>query len=120
MKDLTTNQGFIYGHMRDPSPLNVGDNVQYGTFVGIEGTTGNSTGIHLHLASQDMTNKTNWTFGLPISQLLNPANYLGIPNTYGISAIYNGTPIPPTPTFFKKSKFKWVLYANKLRNKYLS
>lgn len=115
IKDLTTNQGFLYGHMKEPTPLNVGDSVQYGSFVGIEGTTGQSTGIHLHVSSQDMTNKNSWTFGLPISQLLNPTIYMGFPNTLGISVIYNGTPIPFFTT--KKHKFKWVLYAQKLRNK---
>jgi len=92
MKDSSTNQGFLYGHMLNPSPLNVGDTVREGDFVGIEGSTGQSTGEHLHLGSQDMTGKDHWTFGLPISQLLNPAIWLGIPNQYGISAIYNGTP----------------------------
>ena len=116
IKDLTTNQGFLYGHMKNPSPLNVGQNVEYGTFVGIEGTTGHSTGIHLHVSSQDMTNKNSWTFGLPISQLLNPTIYMGFPNTYGISVIYNGTP-KPIPLFNKNKKFKWVLYARKLRNR---
>ena len=104
--------------MKEASPLNVGDTVQYGTFVGIEGTTGNSTGIHLHISSQDMTNKDRWTFGLPISQLLDPTQYMGFPNTYGISVIYNGTPMPPTPptpSFRKNNKFKWVLYSRKLR-----
>jgi murein DD-endopeptidase MepM/ murein hydrolase activator NlpD len=122
MKDLTTNQGFLYGHMKEASPLNVGDTVQYGTFVGIEGTTGNSTGIHLHISSQDMTNKDRWTFGLPISQLLDPTQYMGFPNTYGITVIYNGTPMPPTPPtpiFRKNNKFKWILYAKKLRSKNL-
>ena len=119
MKDLTTNQGFLFGHMKEPSPLNVGDTVQYGTFVGIEGTTGHSTGIHLHISSQDMTNKDRWTFGLSISQLLDPTQYMGFPNTYGITVIYNGTPTPPTPIFRKNNKFKWILYARKLRSKNL-
>lgn len=48
--------------MRDVSPLNVGDSVDFGDFVGIEGTSGHSTGIHLHISSQDMTNKDSWTF----------------------------------------------------------
>lgn len=39
MKDTSTNQGFLYGHMKEPSPLNVGDSVSIGTYVGIEGTT---------------------------------------------------------------------------------
>ena len=95
-----------------------GDNVVYGTYVGIEGSTGYSTGIHLHVSSQDMTNKNHWTFGLPISSLLNPTIYMGFPNQYGISVIYNGTPQPIPPSLLgKKTKFKWVIYARKLRNK---
>lgn len=103
--------------MRDPSPLNVGDSVDYGDFVGIEGTTGHSTGIHLHVSSQDMTGKDSWTFGLPISQLLNPCDYMGFPNVLNTSVIYYGTPKPPQPPIIKKRKFKWVLYARKLREK---
>ena len=78
--------------------------------------------IHLHISSQDMTNKDRWTFGLPISQLLDPTQYMGFPNTYGITVIYNGTPMPPTPPtpiFRKNNKFKWILYARKLRSKNL-
>lgn len=103
MKDDETKQGFLYGHMREASPLNIGDNVDYNDYVGHEGTTGNSTGIHLHLMQQDLTNSDTWTFGLPISQLKNPAEYLGIPNELGISAIYNGTPKP-----FKKKSNNWL------------
>ena len=105
--------------MRDPSPLNVGDSVDFGDFVGIEGTTGHSTGIHLHISSQDMTGKESWTFGLPISKLLNPCDYMGFPNVLHTSVIYYGTPKPPQPqpTFHKKRKFKWVLYVRKLREK---
>ena len=39
MKDTSTSQGFLYGHMKQASPLNAGDNVSIGTYVGIEGTT---------------------------------------------------------------------------------
>ena len=96
MKDDETKQGFLYGHMRDPSPLNVGGRVEYGTYVGHEGATGNVTGIHLHLMQEDLTNK-DWEWGLPISAYENPADYLGIPNVLNTSAIYHGTPKPPTP-----------------------
>ena len=43
MKDSTTNMGFLYGHLRDKSPKNIGDSVSIGEQVGIEGTTGHST-----------------------------------------------------------------------------
>lgn len=108
--------GFLYAHMADPSPLSVGDNVKIGDYVGWEGTTGSSTGIHLHLEMQDLSNR-NWIFGADLSQYLNPADFMGIPNTANISCIYNGTPKPPTPQTKKQNKFKWVLYSRKLRNR---
>lgn len=100
--------------MREATLLNIGDTIDYGTYVGHEGTTGNSTGIHLHLMQQDMTNTDTWVFGLPISELKNPADYLGIPNTQGISAIYNGTPIFDITI---KNKFPWAILTRKIRNK---
>ena len=46
---------------------------------------------------------------------------MGFPNQTGISVIYNGTPIPPIPPTpvqtNQKSKFKWVLYNRKIRNR---
>ena len=107
MKDLTTNQGFLYGHLKEASPLNVGDLVEIGTFIGIEGTTGHSTGIHLHVESQDMTGKSRWTFGLPITSLLNPTIYMGFSNVTGTQVIYYGT-----PKFRSRKKWKWQKLKN--------
>lgn len=113
LKDSQTGQGFLYGHMKEASPLTVGDTVDYGTFCGIEGTTGNSTGIHLHIESQDMSNRTNWQFGLPLNQTLNPTLYMGFPNQLGLAVIYNGdVPQPPTP-IFKKKRFPFFLYKKR-------
>lgn len=39
----------LYAHMRSPSPLSPGQRITAGTIVGNEGTTGGSTGDHLHL-----------------------------------------------------------------------
>jgi murein DD-endopeptidase MepM/ murein hydrolase activator NlpD len=39
----------LYGHMQSASPLREGQAVGAGTYVGPVGTTGNSTGNHLHL-----------------------------------------------------------------------
>lgn len=102
--------------MREASPLNVSDIIQVGTYVGHEGMTGNASGIHLHLASQDLTNH-DWLFGVSIDNYLNPALILGIPNQLGISAIYYR--IPPTPPItIERKKFPWVLYSQKLRNRH--
>lgn len=58
----------------------------------------------------------DWIYQAPKETYTNPATFMGIPNQEGISVIYYGTPIPPMPSI-KKSKFKWVLYAKKLRNR---
>lgn len=61
-----------------------------------------------------------WQYQAPKEVYTNPATFMGIPNQEGISVIYYGTPIPPAPTQIKKKKFKWVLYANKIRNRNLT
>lgn len=111
MKDSTSGLGFLYGHLREASLKNQGDSVSIGEQVGIEGTTGSSTGIHLHLEMQDLSNR-NWIFHGNREDYLNPADFLGIPNVEGTTAIYYGE-IPSST--LKKSKFPWVIYANKIR-----
>lgn len=112
-----SNVGFLYAHLDSiKENLKVGDTVKTGDLIGVEGTTGQSTGIHLHIEMQNVINNT-WNYNLDLSDYLNPAEFMKIPNEQGISAIYYGIPIPPMPTKKKKSKFKWVLYARKLRNK---
>jgi murein DD-endopeptidase MepM/ murein hydrolase activator NlpD len=119
MKDSTTGMGFLYGHLHQPSPKSVGSTVSIGEYVGLEGTTGHSTGIHLHLELQDLSTH-DWIYHADKSVYTNPATFMGIPNVEGISVIYNGTPGPtpgPTPEP-KRSKFPWVLYARKFRNRF--
>lgn len=41
-------QGSVLGHMSSQSNCKVGSSVKMGDFIGFQGTTGNSTGIHLH------------------------------------------------------------------------
>lgn len=72
------------------------------------GDTGNVTGVHLHL---ERATTYNWQCGT----FLNPAEYLEIPNVDDTIVNYGST--PPTPSNLRKTKFPWVLYARKLRNK---
>ena len=113
LKDNTTGMGFLYAHMQSQSHLNVGDQVAIGDRVGVEGSTGDSTGIHLHIEMQDIS-QHNWIYGAPKSYYTNPADFMGIPNVEGVQAIYYGY-VPPTPVVAKKH-FPWVLYAKKLRS----
>lgn len=66
-------------------------------------------GTHLHL---ERATTYSWT----CNTFLNPADYLGIPNVDDTIVNYGSTPPPPVTTL-PKSKFKWVLYARKLRER---
>ena len=114
MKDSVTNMGFLFAHL-ERRDVSLGDTVSIGQQVGLEGMTGEATGIHLHFEMQDLTNHS-WQYGQPLSSYENPATFMGIPNTEGISAIYYGTPIPPTPVQIERN-FPWVLFSKKFRNR---
>lgn len=107
MKDTQTGMGFLYAHLHQPSNKNVGDSVTLGEEVGLEGTTGSSTGIHLHLEMQDIS-QHSWQFQAPKEIYTNPATFMGIPNVEGISAIYYGTPEP-----IKNNSKKWFQSRSK-------
>lgn len=93
------------------------DRIVVGQQVGMEGTTGNSTGIHLHVEMQDVSRfNWQWHWSYTKSDYLDPTVFMGIDNIDGTQWIYDGTPVPPTPTK-KEHKFPWVLYAKKIRNK---
>lgn len=100
----SSGMGFLYAHLREKSILNVGDNVEIGTYIGHEGATGDVTGIHLHIEMQDLTNH-DWVYGAPKSYYSNPAAYMGFPNQEGISVIYYGNPIFPIK---KNNTKKWI------------
>lgn len=92
------------------------------------GTGGNVTGDHVHL-------ETGY------GKFTSPANHYHIEDSGGVHRLHNyeclyindtdptqspgsynwrtfdGGHPSPTPTFWKKYKFKWVLYANKIRNR---
>lgn len=113
----TTNYGYATRYMHlDSFSVNQGDYVVAGQQVGIEGTTGQSTGIHLHVEMQDISRfNWQWHWSYVKSDYLDPTVFMGIDNIDYTSWIYDGTPVPPTPTN-KKPHFPWVLYTNKIRN----
>lgn len=49
MEAVDGSGGFMFMHMQEPSPLKVGDTVKKGDPVGKVGSTGNSSGAHLHM-----------------------------------------------------------------------
>lgn len=120
MKDDTTKLGFLYAHMSSVL-VNQGDSVTNGMQVGIQGSTGSSTGNHLHLEMQDLTNR-NWIFRGNRSDYINPAEWIPYNEILGDYLYYDGTPgpppHPPAPPQLERGKFPWILYSNKLRNKY--
>lgn len=62
----------LYAHMNKPSILKIGQTISGSTQVGIEGTTGSSTGIHLHLEIREGTPGQSWSSGKPVD----PKNYI--------------------------------------------
>lgn len=110
IQDTNTGYYWRYCHMQSQSTLNIGDQVTTNTQVGIMGNTGNVTGIHLHL---ELSTTMSWDY----DTFLNPATELNIPNERGTIVLYNGTIPPIPPSIFKKKKFPWVLFANKIRKR---
>ena len=93
--DEETGLYYRYCHLLYGSvSVNVGDKVNTSTKLGKMGTTGNSTGTHLHL---EATTTQSWS----CSAFLNPGENLGIPNVRGTIVEYDGSiepePEPPTP-----------------------
>lgn len=112
------NKATLYMHL-DSFSVALNDSVKKGQQVGVEGTTGDSTGIHLHVEMQEMTSST-WHWSYNKSDYLDPTNFMGIDNVKGTQWVYDGTPTPtpptPTPTITKSKNFRWVLYARRLRH----
>lgn len=110
----------LYMHLASLPSFFQGQSISVGDFVANEGTTGQSTGIHLHVEMQDLNRWGNaWHSSYIQSDYLDPTQFMAIPNIEGTTVIYEGTPgpIPPTPTTKKEKKFPWFIVANKNRQK---
>lgn len=122
IQDQQTGTAILYAHLRDLPLYSLGQTVPLLAQIGVEGSTGDSTGIHTHLEIQYNTLGSGWNWNIPKLDRPHVADFMGIPNVYGITAIYNGTP-PPIPTR-KHDKFNWVLYSRRIRernvNKYVN
>ena len=89
--------------------VQVGDLVTKNSVIGRMGDTGNVTGRHLHL-------ECSTTLAWQCDTFVNPCIELGIPNID--DQVFDWIPEPePPPGNTKKNKFKWVLYARRLREK---
>lgn len=114
----------LYMHLNERPLLSVGTPLNIGDYVGLEGTTGASTGVHLHVEMQDISRFNNqWHTSNTKSDYLDPTLYMGIDNVEGTWWIYNGEPgpgpeppVPPAPSSRRKGSFPWVLYSRKRRN----
>ena len=96
----------LYMHLANAPDVSQGNRVVKGQKVGDEGTTGSSTGIHLHVEMQDLNRWENvWHWSYNKSDYLDPTEYMGIDNIENTWWIYDGVPIEPT-----KNKNKWLKY----------
>ena len=104
----SNNDLWLYGDLGDNSiPLSVGQTVQAGTQVGVEGNPGGtpSTGLHVHLEKE---NQSDGIFKFGYNNSIDPTTGTGILNEVYTTSdeyyIYDGTPVTTT----NDSK-KWFL-----------
>jgi murein DD-endopeptidase MepM/ murein hydrolase activator NlpD len=65
-----TGRDYVYMHLRRASPLDRGDRVRTGQFIGRNGASGNATGCHLHF---ELWSRPGWYSG---GHFLNPTDDL--------------------------------------------
>ena len=108
-QSLTFGYATLYMHLANTPDVSQGDRVVKGQKVGDEGTTGSSTGIHLHVEMQDLNRWGNvWHWSYNKSDYLDPTAFMGIDNIEGTWWIYDGTPIEPS-----KNKNKWLKFRSR-------
>lgn len=108
----------LFMHLANVPDVKEGDEIAKGQKIGDEGTTGASTGIHLHVEMQDLNRFNNvWHWSYNKSDYLDPTAYMGIDNIANTWWYYDGIPAPE-PKKIKKTKFKWVLFLRNIRKRY--
>lgn len=124
--NTANNDLWLYGDLGDNSVLvNVGDTVQQGTQIGVEGNPSgtSSTGLHVHLEKE---NQSDGIFKFGYNNSIDPTTGTGIVNevytTSGETYIFDGTPIPPEPPSEepKQHKFPWAVLTKSIRNRRLT
>lgn len=108
-----------YMHLASLNVL-LNQRVLIGQQVGMEGTTGTSTGIHLHVEMQDISRfNWQWHWSYVKSDYLDPTVFMGIDNIDWTQWIYDGTPIPPPgPQPIRKRKhFNFIIFDKRRRDR---
>ncbi len=72
-----TQYGFctLYAHLSE-NKTNVGDYVEAGHVIGLMGTTGHSTGVHLHFEIRNVLYEQFWSVSKNTKYVLDPEKYL--------------------------------------------
>lgn len=113
----TDGTTWLYGDLEPfPSLFITGQMIAKGQYLSKEGNpagTG-STGYHVHIELEMLTYGQSFRYGYANSS--DPATPLGLPNEEGGPYIYYSSPTP-TPVNISNSKFPWVLYSRKLRER---
>lgn len=99
----------LYMHLANAPDVLQGDRVVKGQKVGDEGTTGSSTGIHLHVEMQNLNRWGNvWHWSYNKSDYLDPTQYMGIDNIVNTWWIYDGIPKPSK----LNNTNKWLMFKS--------
>ena len=105
---ITTDEGMsiLMAHMKEKSALKVGAKIKAGDIVGTMGSTGNSTGPHLHI---EVENTKTWAYN---TKLLNPNDYIDWNNTSSVGTVTapSASGSYPTAVDWKNGSTKETVY----------